>query len=187
MNQFDTEDQYVEYVLQQLNPHFHSRREIELRHHSGRILRVDAVLWPRDSAEWRDEKPVFAVEFKLPSKVGGGHDCRWAAQCVDYAQSYVVGHPDRQLKVFACPGFKFWDHLGKANATQWHDGDAIRHLLWQLGVGELVYIPNSINARTGTRKPHGWELRHSGHHRLWSEWGGVHDNSISLDPKIGSR
>jgi hypothetical protein len=61
---FPSEAAMAEYVLAELSGTFRIQREVRGEHCSGKPLRLDTVLRPRDPSGWRDESPVFGVEFK---------------------------------------------------------------------------------------------------------------------------
>ena len=158
-------------ALTELDPYFTADREIWGTHCSGRRLRLDAVMRPRDPSGWRDPSPAFGVEFK--NAYAGSHDTRrftaWAAQAVDYAHTEWEGYGP--LTIFACPPIS----AAFTGPGAWGEGAGwlMVWVLGQLGVGEL--------GQTG----YGWTLRLNGDN-LWSERKGVH-RKWSLVRKVGSR
>lgn len=166
-----TEADLASAALSELDPYFTADREVWGTHCSGKRLRLDAVLRPRDPSGWFDATPAFGVEFK--NAYAGSFDTRrftsWAAQAVDYAHTRWDGHGP--LTIFACPA------LSAAFAARTaHTPDASHlmvRVLGQLGVGAL--------GETG----YGWTLRLNGDN-LWSERYGVH-RRWSLIRKVGSR
>jgi hypothetical protein len=164
-------------VLLELEPYFHIRRQVPLTHWTKVTLIVDAVMRPRDPAPWKDDDPIFAVEFKEKSKsTGTKFNTAWAAQCVDYANSMWDAPMSQRLRVFTCPGvtevFEGQRELAMNNPAHY-----MSRLLWQLGVGELAKLEGE-----------GWTLLAQGYHVLWSERRGVQEGARwSLTPKVGSR
>ena len=168
------EDELAEAVLTQLAPWFDYRREVYGAHCGGRRLRIDAVAWPRDPGGWKDEHPVFGIEFKAVELMtfDTTNFTRWAAQAVDYTHVEWEGYG--RLRVFTCPS------PVKDFRTAEPGIDAaylVSRLLWQLGVGELATLHGE-----------GWSLLAQGQHLLWSESHGVHEaKRWSVKPKTGSR
>lgn len=158
-------------ALSELSRYFTVEREVRGAHCSGRQLRLDAVLRPRDPSGWADPSPAFGVEFK--NAYAGSHDTRrftsWAAQAVDYVHTEWDGYGP--LTIFACPAVS----AAFTGQGAWSEGSGwlMVRILGQLGVGELG------------QTAYGWTLRLNGDN-LWSERYGVH-RKWSLIPKVGSR
>lgn len=155
-------------ALAELDPYFTADREVHGVHYTGKQLRLDAVLRPRDPTGWAGPAPAFGVEFK--NALSGPSDTRrftsWAAQAVDYTYTEWTGYG--RLMIFTCPAVS-------AGLVPYGDA-AIRLMvcvLGQLGVGELG------------QTAYGWTLRLNGDN-LWSQRYGVH-RKWSLIPKAGSR
>jgi hypothetical protein len=84
-------------------------------------------------APWKDDDPIFAVEFKEKSKsTGTKFNTAWAAQCVDYANSMWDAPMSQRLRVSTCPGvtevFEGQRELAMDNPAHY-----MSRLLWQLG------------------------------------------------------
>jgi hypothetical protein len=185
---YDTERAFVDAVLEELEPVFHIERQVRLTHWTGTRLVVDAVMRPREPEMWKDEDPVFAVEFKMPFLFHTSDEwdstrafTAWAAQSVDYANSLWDGPPQQRLRVFTCPSATApFEGIGPANPDQPVLSDPAFHmprLLWQLGVGELAKLEGD-----------GWTLIGSGNHVLWSQGRGLQDGRRwGLAPRVGSR
>ena len=163
------ESEIAERVLSALSPHFEARREVFGTHCSGRRLRIDAVLWPRDPTGWHDEKPVFGLEFKR--HVGQGAEA--LAQCTDYAHTEWDGFGP--LAVFLCP----------AVVSRWawrygHGGaDIAQRVLAQQAVGELDLVKwQDVSI---------WRLERGGS-RIWDSQAGPGGGGVSsLAVKVGNR
>lgn len=163
-----TERDLTRAALAALDPYFTADREVRGVHCSGKRLRLDAVLRPRDPSGWFDPAPVFGVEFK--NAFAGSFDTRrftsWAAQAVDYAHTEWEGYG--RLTIFTCPAVS-----AAFTGPYEHAGSLMVRVLGQLGVGELG------------ETAYGWTLRINGDN-LWSEHYGV-QRRWSLIPKVGSR
>lgn len=121
-----------DWVLEQLSQWFDFELEVPGTHCSGQRLRLDAVLMPRDSSGWKDDRPAFGVEFKLPSPGRTSDFTAWAAQSVDYTHTNWQGYG--RLKVFMCPS----PFVG-LHQSEWPR--LVVRMLGQLGVGDLCQIP----------------------------------------------
>jgi hypothetical protein len=167
-----TEADLASAALVELDPYFTADREVWGTHCSGKRLRLDAVLRPRDPTGWADPPPAFGVEFK--NAYAGSFDTRhfttWAAQAVDYAHTQWDGYGP--LTIFACPAISA-AFAADRTASALAAARLMVRVLGQLGVGEL--------GETG----YGWTLRLNGDN-IWSERYGVH-RKWSLDRKVGSR
>lgn len=163
---FGNEAELADWACGELDPFFEIRRQIQGTHCTGRRLRIDAILRPRDVTGWADPDPAFGVEFKNPGAAGTQVYTTWAAQCVDYTHTNWDGF-GRLLIATCLPvtgGF-----LGRVDA----EGLLVR-VLGKLGVGELGISPSQ-----------GWALRVSGD-RVWSQASGPRRNwGIRL--RYGSR
>lgn len=182
-----SEQAFVDATLEELAPHFHIEQQVWLEHWTGRRLRVDAILRPRESEAWKDEHPVFAVEFKMPMLFHTGKGwgdtkdfTAWAAQSVDYTNSlWRSSFGEQRLRVFTCPSVTAPFENGPNNpneSTLSNPAFYMSRLLWQLGVGELAKLERN-----------GWTLLGQGDHVLWSQRHGVHEGKHwSLKPRVGS-
>jgi len=190
-------------VLPCLQPHFHIHREVTGHHPSGKRLRIDAVLVPRDSSAWARPDIALGIEFKRASALGRGDSSRIVRQCLDYTITDFKGF-GTGLPIFYCPGF---DAIAQWRAVrewapnrlvddgflgEWVSNDpltpqqhfnagmgyAISGILGQHNVGELIH-----NQRDG------WSfVKHGGcNHIQWCERRGVCEATRNqLRRKIGS-
>ncbi|MBC6451286.1 hypothetical protein [Actinokineospora xionganensis] len=97
------EDELAEAVLAELDSTFEHQWQVWGTHCSGRRMRVDAVVWPRDPSAWKDDQPVFGIEFKALELVpfDTKNYTAHAAQAVDY--THVDWDDYGHLIVFTCP------------------------------------------------------------------------------------
>jgi hypothetical protein len=168
---FGSEREMAVRVLERLAPWFHIQREVTGRHCSGRVLRIDAIIRPRDQRMWKDPEVAFGVEFKVPDGSLNSYT-GWIAQAADYTHVDWPGHG--RLIVLTCPGAAAW-------LDSWIDPDArevmiAKRLTGQLGVGELVL-----------RWAYGLTVLVNGEH-VWSERHGLSKGKTwGLKPKSGNR
>ncbi len=158
--------------LNELEPHFHIAREVQGRHFSGKRLRVDAVLRPKVTAEWKCQDVAFAIEFKDTERFrqqsfDTKDYTKWLAQCVDYANTEWENFG--YLYVFSCPSL-----IDGANIA---DEMFVRNFMGQLGIGEIKNLKN-----------YGLSILLHGHHRIWSASQGVEfGKHYTLKKQFGSR
>jgi hypothetical protein len=169
---YSSERELASATLDRLAPWFEWEAEVPGEHCSGKSLRIDYVMWPRDPRLWKDSAPKFGVEFKLVRQFDTHLYTAWAAQCVDYAHVSWKGHG--RLRIFSCPS------PTRAFTSTESGIDAaflMSRMMWQLGVGELALLEED-----------GWSLLGQGNHVLWSERRGVAEaQHWSLAPKQGHR
>jgi hypothetical protein len=165
--EFHSEADPAEWVCQQLDPFFMIRRQVRGAHCSGRRLRIDAIMRPRDRSGWTDPDPAFGVEFKNPAAATGTKSyTQWAAQAVDYTHTDWEGYG--RLLIATRPPVT--ERVLGGVSAEW----LLVRVLGQLGVGELGISPAQ-----------GWTLRLSGN-RVWSQNSGPRLR-WSIKPKQGSR
>jgi hypothetical protein len=166
---FPNEAELANHVLAELDEFFMIEREVHGAHCSGRRLRLDAVLRPREVWGVHDPHPALGVEFKnVRPSMGLAGFTRWAAQAMDYAHTSWDGYD--AMMIFTCPPVT-GGLAGLAAAEGW----LMAHLLGQVGVGEL-----------GKTRNNGWTLRLSGEN-VWTQRYGPRRSGWHLTPKAGSR
>lgn len=155
--------------LPRLKPHFLIDREIWGTHFSGKRLRIDAVIMPRDTANWRCKDAAFGVEFKRYEAADwGGDGARWAAQCVDYASTNWEKYGF--LHILIAGGF---DPRPPGKDELF----VVPRLLGHLGVGELKVDPRD-----------GLTILMHGRQKVWMETKGPYDAKTNgLERKWGAR
>lgn len=159
-------------VLDSLSSHFVVHEEVWGQHWSGKRMRIDAILIPKDDSGWKTKSPRLGVEFKNFRSFDPSFSIKdytkWWAQCHDYAETSFDGHG--YVPVFSYNGFTHYrQRIGNDSTAAF----AIR--FWgRLGVGELQ--PDDLTfVMNGTNK-------------IWSMSRGVIDGSrISMERKFGSR
>jgi hypothetical protein len=170
--QFGDEKRFSKKVLARLSEHFFIHEQAAGTHWSGKRLRIDAIIQPKDASGWKDEYPRLGVEFKNYHAFSPSIDMKdytkWWSQCHDYAETDFDGHG--YVLIFSYNGFS---HYANRSAGMTDRALAVR--FWgRLGVGEIQ--PNDLLfVINGTNK-------------IWSESRGVIDGArISTQRKFGSR
>jgi hypothetical protein len=159
-------------VLESLSAHFTVHEEVWGNHWSGKRIRIDAILVPKDDSLWKTKSPRLGVEFKNFRSFDPSFSIKdytkWWAQCHDYAETSFDGHG--YVPVFSYNGFT---HYRKRISNEVAAAFAIR--FWgRLGVGEL--------------QPEDLMFVMNGTNKIWSLSRGVIDGSrISMERKFGSR
>lgn len=184
LDNFQSERELADRVLERLEPWFLIQREVRGVHCSGKRLRVDAMIRPRDADRWRDPDVAFGVEFKLPRPDAGTYAYTgWVAQAVSYTHVDWQGYGRRVI--LTCPGASAWLDKPPGHATDFRrdlpveynrEHEIAKRLMGQLDVGELVL-----------RWGHGLSILVNGE-RMWSERRGVgRGRTWRLRPRSGSR
>lgn len=168
-----SEEEMIRLWLPRLDKHFFVEREVWGVHCSGMRMRIDAVIRPRDTSEWKNKEVAFGIEFKSDKKSSGaplGSDgARWLAQCQDYAHCKFDGYGN--LYVLLAGGFT------PQVKTKLIDNNSIQRLAYHLGVGELKRDPKD-----------GFMILLAGEHKIWTEATGVYlGKTYGLERKWGSR
>lgn len=164
------ERQLSDLVCERLGPWFAIEREVPGDYCGGGRLRLDAMLRPHDTSDWADDDLAFGVEFKRPLPADTKSWAGRLAQAVDYTHTDWDGYG--RVRIFICDGS---EHAPRDEFQR--DQMLFRNMLWQLGVGRLVFSEHRGLSLFG------------GHlDRLWSERDGVNHARIwSLKAKRGSR
>lgn len=153
-----TENEFISSVLEEISDDFVCKREIWGTHFSGKRLRIDAVIKPKEVSLWKNKNILFGVEFKLPSKQESiGNDTKLITQAIDYhcTKWDEYGY----LPILVCPGF-ITAHQG--SYIGFNSALVLSHTLGQLNIGELCNNPD-----------YGWLIRYSASHLVWSKKFGV--------------
>lgn len=94
---FGSETELAEWALGQLDPYFTIHPQVQGVHCSGRRMRIDAILRPRDASGWTDPDPAFGVEFKNPVTLDSTKAyTKWAAQAVDYTHTEAYSRTEKR-------------------------------------------------------------------------------------------
>jgi len=167
-------------VLTRLSPHFHVFEEVPGTHWSGRRLRIDAIIKPKDDSAWKTKSPSIGLEFKNFRAFSPSIDMKdytkWWSQCHDYAETNFDGHG--YVYVFSYNGFSHYRARSSGGSAA-----AFAERFWgRLGVGELEPTFDGYPRRPSLM------LRINGTNKIWSEVAGVKDGQrMSMERKFGSR
>ena len=159
-------------VLERLSEHFHVHQEVPGNHWSGKRVRIDAIVIPKDDSGWKTKQPRLGIEFKNFNGFNPSIDwkdyTKWWAQCHDYAETDFDSHG--LVMVFSYNGFSHYRDRSKSEANA-----AFAERFWgRLGVGEL--------------RPKDLMFVINGTNKIWSERRGVIDGArIGMTRKFGSR
>lgn len=161
-------------ILEKLKPDFVIEREVYGTHFSGKRVKVDAVVRPRDPSQWKRPDVALAIEFKDAERLDQSFDTKnytkWLAQCIDYANTKWDNYG--YLYIFASPGL-----VDRVPGHILGPPSLARRVMSQLGVGELY-------------DQHRYGLTFILHekHRIWSETKGLEaGKNYTLRRRFGSR
>ena len=169
-----SENDVRNHYLRQLEDHFIIETEIPGKHFSGKTLKIDAVVRPRDTNSWKNPAVALGIEFKDSNRYSENYDTKdftkWLAQCVDYSNTNWVDYG--YIYIFTCPSLIEGVAPGVIGEPMF-----VENFMGQIGIGELKNISN-----------YGVSFVLHGHHRIWSVNAGVEfGKHYSLKRKFGSR
>lgn len=101
------ENSIAETFLHHLKADFIIQREVKGVHLSGKELRIDAILKPKETKGWLNPNITIGVEFKDPSKISssqGRGEYDLLAQCLDYSMTDFEGVDNNSTIILICPG-----------------------------------------------------------------------------------
>jgi hypothetical protein len=179
-------------ALAALKPHFRIYPEVWGTHPTGKRLRIDAILQPRDPSPWSRSDIALGVEFKAPTDRDAGRrdrkeNAKIISQCIDYSLTTWDGIGP--VPIFFCPGFSEIrgvesdrDYFG---LDDWDYNTGFTH-----GIGFLMAaVMGQNNVGELIKSDHlGWACIINGTHRIWSERYGVGEGKRNkLLRQVGSR
>lgn len=150
-------------LLDRLSRHFVIQKEVEGVHYSGKKVRIDAMLTPKEHLGWKHRCNI-GLEIKRGSQ-GVGEITKQISQAVDYANSYFPGFGYVYVFCFPDPEQSSWGEF-----RIFYD-----RLVGQLGVGFLAYTSEGLR------------LTLKGH-LIWQESTGPYEaRRWSMERKFGSK
>lgn len=182
----------AERTLTSLSSHFLITEQVIGTHPTGKRLRIDAILRPRDPSPWSRSDIALGVEFKAPTdrpseRRERKENCKIISQCIDY--SLVDWSAFGQVPIFFCPGFAeiraasdrendpFFSDQDYAEGFRNGIGYLMAGVMGQNNVGELAHSQHL-----------GWAFLINGHHRIWSQKYGLGEGARNkLIRQVGSR
>lgn len=176
-----TERSISDSILARLLPYFDIHEQVDGEHFSGKKMRIDAIVTPKDQSQWLTKPAHLGVEFKNFNAFSKAFDfkdyTKWWAQCADYANTKWDGYG--YIFVFS---FNAMENYLKVRQRLDPSAPAEAERFWgQMGVGDLS---------VGTA---GWPPQQSLQfslqgHKIWCEIAGVKcGKSWSMERKFGSR
>lgn len=171
-----SEEEQVNELIDELKEDFHTHSPVYGKHFSGKTMKIDAVVVPKDIREWKSDEVVLGIEAKDHMQLSGAKGfTKWIAQCVDYANTKWESFG--YIYIFAYPslikGVTKHLKLTKNSGVPW----LLPRILAQLGIGELRHDDN-----TGLT----FILNQS--HSIWSKKHGVQEGKFRTMKRVfGSR
>lgn len=166
-------------VLGMLSRDFHVCEQVPGEHFSGKKLRIDAIITPKDDSEWKCEHPMLGIEFKDHFAFSSSFDFKdysaWMAQCIDYANTSWEGAGYIYIFAYGC-----FDAVRDVKG-----GWMMERLCGRLGIGSLVNNRHHL----GVLPPSPASLSfHLNGDVIWSGMKGVQKGRHwTLKRKFGSR
>lgn len=150
-------------ILKKLERHFYIDREVTGVHFTGKPVRIDAILRPIDSFEWRDPNCSIGLEIKRGSD-RVGEITKQISQAVDYANSsfdgvgmvYVFCYPDPAAGQYGSSR-RFYERLvGQMGVGFLSDTPCLRlelkgHLVWSEATGPCEAKNWSLARKFGSK------------------------------------
>lgn len=166
-------------TLQRLSPYFHIEEEVEGRHFSGKSVRIDAIVTPKEPSEWKNDSVHLGIEFKDFNNFGtdfGTKDyTKWWAQSFDYSHSSFDGYGFVPVFPYNCMT-RFSSRVGVDVAR------FFSKFLGQVGIGELRPATAPYRGKRNLEFVMHWD------HVIWCESRGVKEGRRwSMKRKFGSR
>lgn len=125
------EPEFKQIILSSLSNYFEIKEEVQGRHMTGALVRIDAVIKPKNIGDWKNKDIAFGVEFKSPAKLKSlGGQLHFMKQCVDY--SYSNFESFGFIPIVACHRFSIDETYSNEISLR-----AFRHFMNQFHVGEL--------------------------------------------------
>ncbi len=176
-----TEKDISDRVLESLSEHFIVEEQATGTHFSGRKMRIDAILTPRNMDEWKTQPAHLGVEFKNYLAFRESFDfkdyTKWFAQCHDYADTNWDKYG--YVHVFSYNAFS---RYARNERPEGNVSAVEAERFWgQLGVGELA------EHSAGWPRRKGLQFRLQGH-VLWCAVTGLRcGKTWGVNRKFGSR
>lgn len=165
-----SEEKHCVKVHSEIKNEFHIYREVWGTHFSGKRLRIDSVLVPKDKTDWKNKNISLGVEFKDHKRIEGDmtNFTKFIAQSVDYANTKWDNFG--YIPVFIQSDFSVYGDSKEFNFV-------FPRILSALGVGQLV-----------KHNFYGWTFYFQGQDIVWCERYGVRRGKTwKLERKFGSR
>lgn len=129
------EREYRNKLIKILSNEWHIEKEVEGFSEIGGKCRVDLVITPKNTDEWKHKGIAFAVEIKSPYKLKDDLNdfTKWIAQSIDYSYTSFDGYG--RIPVLLSPGL-IHRHIEVVDSRM-----IAKHLLGQFLIGELRPMP----------------------------------------------
>lgn len=126
-----SEDDFFNSWQERLEKYFYIKKEVPGIHLSGKTMKIDAVITPKDTTDWKNKEIAFGVEFKSPAKLDRLHSqFNFMKQCVDY--SYTNFKDYGYIPILGCPAFEVDETYSDVKALSGY-----RRFLNSFAIGEL--------------------------------------------------
>jgi hypothetical protein len=162
-------------VVKELSNDFYFYPEVKGKHFSGKQLKLDYIIKPKNITDWKNKNICFGLEFKdmpnIDQKGDTKNFTKWLAQCIDYSNTYWEEYG--YVIILTCPGIRTSNFLGAIDGS-W----MLTRVMGQIGIGELKKFQQD-----------GWSIVLHDIHRVWTQNKGVGTGGRlwNLKKKFGCR
>lgn len=171
-----TEEEFRYFVEQDIAQFFHIEREVWGTHLTGIKLRIDAIIRPKDTADWANKNIAFGVEFKSPSMLKTlGSQLAFSKQCIDYSHTNFQGYGFIPILMF--PKLTTDSYITERCAQGY------RHIFNQFLVGEMDYYEHYATEY----KKKVLCIKMADAHCIWADGKVYEGNRNKLIQKFGSK
>lgn len=168
------EDDLIEHALYELSPYFDIHEQVRGNLITGKQMRIDAIVTPKDKDLWKTKDIALGIEFKSCHLDQTGALTGTLGQLVDY--SLVEWDRFGQVPIFVCPGFKHRRTARNADFTEGFNY-AFNRVMKEFNIGELLL-----------HNWYGWSFVMANNHDMWTQRTGVTEGKKwSLIRKYGNR
>lgn len=150
-----SEEKHCIKVHNEIKDSFNINREVWGTHFSGKRLRIDSILTPKDTTEWKNKNIALGVEFKDHKRIQGDmtNYTKLISQAVDYANTKWDGFG--YIPVFIQTDFSVY---GDSKEFEF----VFPRVLSALGVGQFI-----------KHDFYGWTFYFQGQDIIWCERDGI--------------
>lgn len=162
-----SETELKDFMRNELSRNFKIKEEWWGSHFSGRKVRIDMLIKPKQTSEWANKDVIFGIEFKRGNLDNTGYINDYIRQCIDYSNTKFdkIGY----IPILMCPPI-FEEHHMTSRFTE-----NIFSLLKSFNIGQLYHSKNGLS------------IVYAGWHQVWAEKIGVHEGKRwQMKTKFGS-
>ena len=129
-----SENEFSHFWENKLKEFFYIKKQVKGKHLSGKKMKIDAVITPKDTTDWKNKEIAFGINFKLPKKLEDLHSLiSLMGEYVDYSNTKFEGYGF--IPILACTAFEVdYTYSDRRTLT------AFRHFMNVFNIGEICQI-----------------------------------------------